>query len=137
MGKISVWNSIIQVLRRISYAYKPKSSKRPITRQQKSGKSNHSRAFNNSLRSIVCAHAQSKSDLTVGYVLSLDVIIKQLYEAVFSKSFYCSFSNNWNRKVSNKYLLELSNINYDKQLDSNYRLFSRIFTRSISFNWKL
>ena len=53
-----------------SYAHKPKSSKRPITLQRKAGKPNHSRAFNNSLRSIVCTHARSKSDLTVGYVPS-------------------------------------------------------------------
>src|SRR5271170_5181361 len=53
-----------------AYAHRPKSTKRPITRQQKAGKPNPCRVFNNSLRSIIWADTRSKSDRTVGDVPS-------------------------------------------------------------------
>jgi hypothetical protein len=54
--------------------HRPKSSKRPITRQQMTRKLNHSMVFNNSLSSIVWTYTRSKNDRTLGDVPSSDLI---------------------------------------------------------------
>ncbi len=87
MDKISARESIVQCISK-RMPIDQKSSKRPITQQEKAGKPNPCRVFNNSLRSIIWDYSRFKSDLTVGDVLSSVITVLKMHRLFLLRTLF-------------------------------------------------